>query len=373
MPASIHTFKTPEALEAHADEWIAFCDDLPMLPPFCRPQTWIPGMQNLLRHAGGEVREVIIIETRDGDTLKAILPLYRTRTYLQSLSENHLDYQDVAATDQAAASTALERAVRYARESNLVFLLGNVSEQSMLAQGLGRASFNHLARTFRRYFGVCIVSDFELESTGGDALISSFSRRQKRNYNYASNRMKAQMPELEVEFLYGSDITTADLDAVSQLHQTNQQHRTGESPFANPVYVEFLHKLTKTQPNLLLSRITSKGELVAFCLGYADEGIYYYYLTDYDRRFASVSPGLWLMNRTCAHLADARPVPRFRIDFLLGSESYKTQWETGRYYVDRVVIVPRTFRRIPWSFCYLFTYTLKHFKNRLFRIGNWAE
>tara|TARA_R110000850_G_scaffold76640_12_gene166341 strand:- start:2079 stop:3212 length:1134 start_codon:yes stop_codon:yes gene_type:complete len=373
MLASIYTIDDSVELTQRSQEWLTLADKVNGIPPFCRPEAWIPALHALLNDlpavGSRKLCQAVIVEVREGEELLAVYALYRKGNHLCSLTENHIDYQDIITVDLAAAGLALKTSVNYAAESGLVFIIGHVSDQSILAQIIEAQTPFSNAWLNRRFFSVCIVSDHEFASGTSDEFFKSIPKRLKKSYRSGTNRMKSQDPPFEVDYLWGADIQPADIEAIGQLHRENQQSRTGSSPFDEPEFVQFLQQLANSLPSLFLSRYTCDGKLIAFCLGYASDNTFYFYITDYDRSYAYVSPGVNLLIKTAIYLVDHFQGKHFRIDFLLGSEAYKSHWETGRYYVDRVVVIPKSIRTLPWAIGYHLGYRLKEIKNRIRKIG----
>tara|TARA_R110002096_G_scaffold304275_6_gene499240 strand:- start:1011 stop:2156 length:1146 start_codon:yes stop_codon:yes gene_type:complete len=381
MPASIHTIETIEELDSLKEEWFQFADQIQDLPPFCRPNTWVPALASLLAtNQRGETlvsrnRRIkgIIVEIREDGVLQAVFALYQKGRSLCSFSENDIDYQDIQALSIDAACDALNAAISYSVESKLIFLLGLISEQSMLASALGRNPEQAGVSIFRRYFGVCIVSDFEIPDKQGENFKLVVPRRYKKSYRSASKRITSEFPDHHFELKWGSEITRSDIESVAVLHIENQEERPGPSVFNSSTYVDFLTRQALAHPDFLMARLLCRDEVIAFGLGYADGPTFHYYITGFNRKFASFGPGIWIMINTCSALIDKFDTDRFRVDFLTGNESYKSHWETGRYYVDRVVIIPKNLRRWPWAIAYRLLYQIKEAKNRLFKIGPWAQ
>ncbi|MGB0152540.1 MAG: GNAT family N-acetyltransferase [Verrucomicrobiales bacterium] len=319
--------------------------------------------------------EVIVLEhhAEEGGDLLGIYPLYRKGHRLLSLAENYLDYQDIIAQDAEASRELLSSAVPYAIRENLVFIIGHVSESSLISDVIRKSLPFQNAWLCKRYFGFCVVAGFDIESSAEDGFITALPRRQRRRYRSSAKRMNGDSASYKVEHLWSPDVTPSHIDAIGTLHRENQQLRSGGSPFSDPYFTRFLELQTKTQNNFLLSILKRDDELIAFCMGWGTQETFYYYITDYDRKHASLAPGGWLLIETCKHLVQEAGCNSFRLDLLLGSEAYKTQWETDRYYVDRIVIIPKSILRAPWALAYALLYKLKAIKNRFFRIGYFAE
>ena len=376
MLVNVHTLNTGDEIAQRSHEWLSLAAKLSQEPPFCRPETWIPAMQSLLDQVATEIspaQQAVIFELQDDGGLAGILPLYRKGRKLLTLSENQIDYQDMLASNSHDACQLLKTAIDYAVKEKLVFITGHVPEFNFLSDAIRKSLPLKGAWLCKRYFGVCVVADFDLETPDGDGFLRVIPRRQRRKFNSSNNRIKAEDGNFEVLHLWAPDVTEADLEAIGQLHRENQQLRSGESPFADTFFTRYLWLQTQTQKSFLLSLLKKDDELIAFCMGYATENAFYYYITDYYRKHAHLAPGGFLLIATCKFVIDQFNPTHFRLDMLLGSETYKTQWETDHYYVDRIVIIPKALSLLPMAAAYHFAYSLKALKNRILRIGYFAE
>ncbi len=361
MQYHLNRYDQPHQLEEHRDEWISFGDRSMLAAPFCHPKIWLAWLAIFIKF------DPIIYELRKGPDIVALLPLYRQGSSLYLATDEHLDYQDIAAVSDDAASELLAAVVVQEGKRGRTLTFEKVAEHSRLHRVLTSPRLAETAAIRHRYWSMCPTTTFEVKRPG--PFLDSLSGRQRKDHKAASRRLRESFPDHVVEHLSGTAIGSTSLDQAARLHRENQYRKKGASVFTDRDFAAFLERQAALGSLLVLStlRESPDGALLAFSLGYFSGDTYYYYITAYDGALAALSPGRVLLIETLGHCADRITGSRLRFDLLSGEESYKSRWASSFYEVSRFQVIPRRLANLPRVAAYSAVYSLKGAKNRLLK------
>lgn len=361
VPQYVQRYDQPHQLEEHREEWIRFGDRCLLAAPFCHPRVWLAWTALFVG------AELIVYELRAGNELAALLPLYKQRSTLHLASDRHLDYQDIAAISDEAASELLAAVAARKGPKRYTLTFEKVAEHSRLHRALASPRLAKIATLRNRYWSMCPFTTFAVSGPG--RFFESLSSRQRKDYKAARRRLGAACPEHVVEHEIGSAIRRSSLEHAAALHRDNQYRKKGESVFIDPDFTAFLSQQASDGVPLMLSTLRERtdGPTLAFTLGYFSNDTFYYYLTAYDGSIDALSPGRILMIDALSHCADRITGTTLRFDLLCGEEKYKSRWATSFYEVARVQVIPRSFSNLPQVAIYSAIYCLKRAKNRFYK------
>jgi CelD/BcsL family acetyltransferase involved in cellulose biosynthesis len=276
-----------------------------------------------------------------------------------------LDYQEIAAESIDDAVELIGCVIENEGSNGFSFSFAQVAESSGLGAALGDARIARLASIQSRYQSICPTVTYPV--TGKRGILGAFSGQQRRDYKIAGKLIKAAFPDFRVEHTLGREVTETCLQAVARVHRGNQFRRAGRSVFDDPNFIPFLLRQVELGAPLCVSLLREKegGGILAFNIGYFSGDTFFYYLTAYEIRFASLSPGRWILADSIRHLADRVSGDCLRLDLLSGEEAYKGRWAKSYYQVTRYHVIPRRFPNLPRMAAYSTVYGLKGVKKRL--------
>jgi len=367
MTTRLLRYDDPARLEEHRDEWIAFADNCPLAAPFCHPRVWLAWLAIFIEF------DPVVYELRRGPELVGLLPLYREGTSLHLATDEHLDYQDIAAVSDDDAVDLLTAVVGSEGKAGHTLTFEKVAEHSRLHSALASPRLAGVATVRDRYWSMCPFTNFEVKGPG--RFLESLSSRQRKDHKAASRRLRESYPDYVIEHACGPAIDAAALEMAARLHRENQYRKKGESVFTDRDFPAFLERQSAHDAPLMLSMMRPHpgGEALAFNLGYFRDETFHYYITAYDGAIAALSPGRVLLVETLAHCADRVPDGKLRFDLLSGEESYKSRWATSFYEVSRYQVIPRRLANLPRVAAYSAVYSLKGAKNRLIKWRSGGE
>ncbi len=347
-----------DRIEASAGEWTAFADRCQLAAPFCHPSVWIPWL-----HAHREHEPAVFEWRREGE-LRAIIPMFRHGRVLEMAGGQHLDYQDILATEVEEATSALLALVQQERGRSSTLVFSKVVERSLLAEATGDGRLADIAHIEERYWSRCLVA--EIEASGGRGFDQVLPARQRKDYRNATRRLGEALPGYSAEHHGPGGFDPALLDEVAVLHRASQYRKTGPSVFGSSAYLDFLRAQTMSGAPLCLSLLRERpgGPLVAFHLGYFGSDTFFHYLTAYSDAHAKLSPGRWLLVDALRHWHGRTEGDRLRFDMLCGEEDYKSRWSASPYFVSKIVVLPKRLANFPRVLAYSAVYGLKNAKNR---------
>ena len=367
MTTRLCRYDDPAQLEEHRDEWIAFADNCPLAAPFCHPTVWLAWLAIFIEF------DPIVYELRRGAELVGLLPLYRQGSSLHLATDEHLDYQDLAATSDEVAAELLSSVVAEEGKSGRTLTFEKVAEHSRLHAALASPGLAEVATIRHRYWSMCPITTFEVKGPG--RFPESLSSRQRKDHKAASRRLRESYPDFTIEHRCGPEIDAESLDLAARLHRENQYRKKGRSVFTDRDFATYLERQASLAAPLMLSMLRTGpgGEVLAFNLGYFAEETFHYYITAYDGSLAALSPGRVLLVETLGRCADQVNGGKLRFDLLSGEESYKSRWATSFYEVARYQVIPRRISNIPRAAAYSAVYSLKGAKNRLIKWRSGGE
>lgn len=367
MTTSLYRYDERAHFEEHRDEWITFADTCPLAAPFCHPRVWLAWLAIFIEF------DPIVYELRRGSELIGLLPLYRQGSSLHLATDEHLDYQDIAAVSDEAASELLTAVVAQESKTGRTLTFEKVAEYSRLHTALASPGLAEIATIRHRYWSMCPFTTFEVKGHG--RFLESLSSRQRKDHKAASRRLRESYPDYVIEHRPGPAIDAASLELAARLHRENQYRKKGESVFTDRDFPAYLEKQAALGAPLTLSMLRENpgGNVLAFNLGYFAEETFHYYITAYDGSIAALSPGRVLLVETLSYSADQVPGGKLRFDLLSGEESYKSRWATSFYEVARYQVIPRRLTNLPRIAAYSAVYGLKGAKNRLIKWRSGGE
>lgn len=359
MEPELSVITAVEDLDTRLPEWDALFARCGQVAPFCGPRVWVPWLKSFPGQSPA------VFELRDGERLRALLPMYRCGDRLEMAAGPHLDYQDLLADDDEPAVALLLAVLGSGGRSRPSLLsFPNVQAGSRLDAALADSRVDAVAHQHARYLTRCSTTDFVLR--GGDDFLAALSGRQRRDYRAAAKKIAQAAPGFVVEHFDHGEIPVAAVADAAELHRRNQHRKKGPSIFGQPGFVDFIHAQSAAGAPVCLSllRESPGGPLMAFTLGYFAADTVYFYLTSYAGHHAACSPGRWIMTEALRHWSRFVKGDTLRFDLLGGEESYKERWAKSSYTISRVVVIPRGMRNLPRLLVYSAVYGLKSIKNR---------
>ena len=346
------------------EEWIRFGASLPDLNPMDQPTVWLVWLDAHPRFLPA------IFERRDGDgRLVALLPLYRDGGELRIATDEHLDYQGIAARSLDDAAELLRDVVGYCLKHGLVLTLGKVAHGSRLHRALQHPRLLKVAWTCHRYWTICPIGHYSWKDKPD--VVAGLPRSRRRDYRISDRKLRKLFPDLVVSHLVSGEIEPALVDEIGRLHLEGPYGGEGQSGFRVPEFVDFLKRLGQQDSGLLLTvaRDRPGGELLAFVLGFRYRETYLYYLTSYRRAESELSPGNWLVVEALKDHGEKVGGTEIALDLLGGREAYKKRWTQTAYQVDRYRVLPRSPKLMSRWIAISVVYRLKAIKNRILGIG----
>jgi CelD/BcsL family acetyltransferase involved in cellulose biosynthesis len=315
MTFSIEEIATTSGLAAIQPEWADLCDRCPSASPFQRPE-WIIAW---CRHAG--LPQVWTLAVRSAARLVALAPwlVYDEggRRVVGFLAGGISDYHDVVAEPglQEGACRALfdHLAMRRLYWDECYF------------EELGPAALLRGARASAEWTeerceqAPCPRLDLPRGASSLGSVVPSAQLARLRKYR----RKATQSGRMKLELALAASRSDA-LEELLALYDARWATRAGAPAMPNRSFHEsVIAGLAGGVSNAVIHRLTLEGRLLAALYGFVSRGVLYCYMQAFDPAFAHLSPGTLLVG---AVLEDALARELAAVDFLRGTEPYKSAW-----------------------------------------------
>jgi CelD/BcsL family acetyltransferase involved in cellulose biosynthesis len=278
-------------------------------------------------------RRLFLLTVRENDLLTAILPLASRRadpqgTFLFETAEFlgtgtvGSDYLDVVVRrgHEPQALEALADALSR-RHGRLVLSQAkeHASHASALADLLSRRGWRTNART------TSICPYIDLARHDWESYLASLGASHRYNFRRRLRGLSKQH-EMKLETASSEEGRARILEALFRLHHRRWSTRGGSDAFQSQRLLAFHRELSAIALQrgwLRLNLLQVDGEPAASVYGFLYDGVFYFYQSGFDPRFAKESVGLVALGLT---IQGAIGEGAREFDFLHGDEAYKFQW-----------------------------------------------
>jgi CelD/BcsL family acetyltransferase involved in cellulose biosynthesis len=321
---ALRVHRDPEAIDSLEAAWrnLTPSDAAPFLT-FSWNQAWYR------TYAGRRVRP-LLFELREGGQTVAILPCYRDGRAIRLAGDRICDYQDILATDDAAARLMIREVLAWmAREAcgdHLHF--EKLSSEGTLHRILhqpGTAPAGMLS--FEKSHAPCPCADL------GDGLagyLASLPRKTRQDLRNSLNRLEREAPGANVRMVRDFAVKVDDLSTAAAFHSRHFM-KSGRSPLSDPRLIEFFGRVAKDPDvGFQLAFLEEGHGILAVDFGFVRGARYYGYLMAYDPARARLAPGKCLLLLRIDRWVKQDGVRI--LDFLAGDESYKRAYTGGNAY-----------------------------------------
>lgn len=330
-PLRYELLRTPEELDDHSREWTELLETSPSSPfqSFAWNRAWYA-------HYADTYDEMLVFRFIRGFSTAAIVPLYRQGRSLRFAADTVGDLQDIIAADAGAAREALSEVMRWARRQGAHLQLLQVAEQSRIhdaAKSMGL--FRNRAFRFRRCYSCCLFAELP---ESGDAYVQQLPRKVRGDMRRHMNKLDKQHPDAEIAIHRAGEAPPNLVDDLADFHAAHFR-KEGVSLLSDQRFVDMLDEVAK-QPDsgLRLSTLKDDETTMAMDVGFSHNGSYYGFLTTFDPAFRKLSPGTSLLLKRLDWFIQKDGIEK--IDFLLGSERYKSQFAKESYDVCAFYLYP---------------------------------
>jgi CelD/BcsL family acetyltransferase involved in cellulose biosynthesis len=278
-------------------------------------------------------RRLYLVVVREADRLIAVLPLASRRAdgaggFLPETAEFlgigtvGSDYLDLVIR-RGHEARALEAIVDRFRGERVRLILAQVkagdSHASSLACLLSRRNW----RARERQTSICPYID--LASRSFPSYLDGLGASHRYNFRRRLRQLSTRH-ELTLERATGEEGRSNLLEELFRLHHLRWATRGGSDAFQSEELLAFhreLSALALRRGWLRLTLLRVDGEPAAAVYGFLYEGVFYFYQSGFDPRFAKESVGMVALG-----LAIERSIEEGarEFDFLHGDEDYKFQW-----------------------------------------------
>lgn len=300
------------SIEPLAPEWDELADRLGA-PPFLRP-----GWFAAWRHAFGEGKLEVLTLRRQG-RLAGVLPLERHRGVLRGLANYHSPAFGALAEDREAMRELASRALAGTRRRlSLALIDGNgglaAEARSAAAQSGCRVLTRPLLRT--------PVLEVEGEWEAHLARLSSRFRKELRRHR----RRLEEMGAVEFEVAQGADGIAERMQELLSVEGSGWKQEARTAIISSPRTRRFYEELAgwaSERGMLRLFFLRLDGEAIAVDFALEAGGVRYMLKGGFDARYASVAPGILLLEAGLAHAFEAG---LDRVELGGGADPYKLRW-----------------------------------------------
>lgn len=318
---AVAVLRTRADFEALATEWQAFetsCSGA----LFFQSAGWVRTVFDFEAERGNADFDPVIVTLRDGDGLKAILPLERIKTRLRTmlvpLGDRFSQISDALVADGVVARDALApllKAAIAAAPADLISLQ-KVRAGSRLEAGLGRP-----IRT-----GELAGAPFENLTDWADfeAYFQSIRTKTRKNLRSSRNRLSRD-GTLEHHVATGGEALRETMlrTIFGRAGRLEEQGLTSRA-FSDPAFAKFCSSLVDhPEVGLMAMSLTLNGEPLSEQWGFVHNGRYYIFMTTRDFTSSEESPGK-------LHMKDAMEVAFEKglktVDFMTPIMPYKQTW-----------------------------------------------
>lgn len=276
------------------------------------------------KHFGGRGRRLFVLAEEDGGDIQAVAPFMiesgRFLRQLKFIGSGLTDYHDVI-FDPERGSGAAERFLETVHQERRIDLvnLEQISQNSPLCALLREK------RSYRsRAMSDCL--SLLLDFPDWEAYEGRLSKKFRKYCRYSLRRLER---EGRVEFRrfgsgeISSDQTRAVFEMVGENYRgTGRFDKLNLKPMRS-----FISGMIKNIPQTTLFTLRLDDTLLAYSLGFFQNGIYYHWNSAFDHRYSQNSPGVLLLYGLIRQLI--REERAREVDFMRGDYGYK-----HRYLVD---------------------------------------
>lgn len=315
----------------------------------------------------GDTRQLFIVTARDqGGQLVGLAPLMIERTWglriVKFIGTGLSDYPGIilANGDSAVLDGMLRVLLAHRRQWDLAEL--QLPDDGAVSLGeIQRAAARYRLPVHHRVYEVApflpITEAWE-----------DFVKGSPRKFRYALREREKRFfaePGVAVRRLDSVDITRALTATLWGVERHSWKVAAGTSPLRRPAvrefYAEFLsHFARRGWVQVWLAALNETP--IAYVLNILYRGRVFLYNISYNRQYASLAPGLLLLQRAIRDAFDQKAV---EYDFLRGDELYKNRWATSKRKVFQIVL----HRWSPASFLsYLLVYRCRWWMARSARL-----
>ena len=162
-------------------------------------------------------------------------------------------------------------------------------------------------------------------NTSWEDYLKNFSRNFRRDWTKKINRIQRD-GELKFKRLQNIQEEKNHLEKMFDLHIKCGEYKRAQSRFIREKVRKFFTKLALEVPNVVVYVLLFNGELIAYRMGFDQNGIFYTWNTAYHPRFHSYSIGNILLGLIIKDLIEKN---YRKINMMRGDYEYKRRWMTS--------------------------------------------